>query len=37
MRHRLVHAYYDINLDIVWSTLREDLPPLLATLKSALG
>ena len=22
MRHRLVHAYYDINLDIVWSTVR---------------
>ena len=36
MRHRLVHAYYDINLDIVWSTLREDLPPLVEILQRAL-
>ena len=36
MRHRLVHAYYDINLDIVWSTLREDLPPLVEMLRRAL-
>jgi len=36
MRHRLVHAYYDINLDIVWSTLREDLPPLVETLETIL-
>ena len=28
MRHRLVHGYYDINLDILWSTLQEDLRPL---------
>jgi uncharacterized protein with HEPN domain len=33
MRHRLVHGYYDINLDIVWSTLQEDLPPLAETLR----
>jgi uncharacterized protein with HEPN domain len=26
MRNRLVHAYHDINLDIVWKTVREDLP-----------
>lgn len=34
MRHRLVHGYYDINLDILWSTLRQDLPPLIETLRS---
>ena len=22
MRHRLVHAYFDVNLDIVWQTCR---------------
>ncbi len=33
MRHRLVHAYYDINLDILWQTALEDLPPLLAELE----
>jgi len=37
MRHRLVHAYYDVNLDVVWSTLREDLPPLIAALESVVG
>jgi len=36
MRHRLVHAYFDINLDTVWNTVAEDLPPLLSQLESAL-
>lgn len=27
MRHRLVHDYYRINLDILWQTVVEDLPP----------
>ena len=30
MRHRLVHGYFDIDLDIVWNTLTDDLPPLAA-------
>jgi len=34
MRHRLVHGYYDINFDILWSTLREDLPPLIEALRA---
>jgi uncharacterized protein with HEPN domain len=33
MRHRLVHAYFDINLDILWRTVRNDLPPLIAELE----
>ncbi len=37
MRNRLVHAYHDINYDVVWSTLRDDLPPLIETLKKVLG
>ena len=32
MRHRLVHAYFDINLDILWQTVQEDLPGLIALL-----
>jgi len=28
MRNRLVHAYFDIDLDQVWKTVNEDLPPL---------
>ncbi|MBC7098411.1 DUF86 domain-containing protein [Candidatus Bipolaricaulota bacterium] len=37
MRHRLVHAYFDINLDILWRTIQDDLPPLISALESALG
>ena len=36
MRNRLVHAYFGINLDVVWRTVREDLEPLLAALEVAL-
>jgi uncharacterized protein with HEPN domain len=36
MRHRLVHAYFDINLDILWQTVQNDLPPLIAELERAL-
>lgn len=32
MRHRLVHAYFDINLDILWKTVQEDLPLLVKRL-----
>jgi len=35
MRHRLVHAYFDINLDILWRTVQDDLPPLIAELERA--
>ena len=37
MRHRLVHAYYDINLDVLWQTLQHDLPLLVEALESYLG
>jgi len=33
MRNRLIHGYFDINLDIVWDTVVEDLPPLVADLE----
>lgn len=36
MRHRLVHAYFDINLDILWQTTQEDLPALIAVLEPLL-
>ena len=37
MRHRLIHAYFDVDLDIVWMTVAEDLPPLLSALDAALA
>lgn len=33
MRNRLIHAYFDINLDILWKTVTEDLPALIAELE----
>ncbi len=36
MRNRLIHAYFDINLDILWKTIIEDLPPLIAELENIL-
>ena len=33
MRNRLIHAYFDVNLDILWETVSEDLPALIAALE----
>lgn len=33
MRNRLIHAYFDINLDIVWKTVTGDLPQLIFELE----
>ena len=33
MRDRLIHGYYDVNLDVVWETITEDLPPLIVQLE----
>lgn len=33
MRNRLVHAYFDINLKILWQTTQEDLPLLVNELE----
>jgi uncharacterized protein with HEPN domain len=32
MRHRLIHGYDDINLDILWETITVALPPLVQAL-----
>ena len=36
MRHRLIHAYFDVDLDQVWDTAVGDLPPLVVLLEKAL-
>lgn len=36
MRHRLVHVYFDINIDILWQTVQSDLPTLIAQIESLL-
>jgi uncharacterized protein with HEPN domain len=37
MRNRLIHGYFDIDLDRVWDTVTDDLPPLVAALEAALS
>jgi uncharacterized protein with HEPN domain len=32
-RDRLIHAYFDVDLDIVWNILTVDLPPLITSLE----
>ena len=36
MRNRLIHAYFDVNLDILWKTITEDLGPLISELENIL-
>jgi len=36
MRDRLVHGYFDINLDVVWETVTEDLPSLVSQLEDII-
>ncbi len=36
-RNRLIHAYFDIDLDIVWTTVTEALPKLLPLLDAVLA
>ncbi len=33
MRNRLIHAYFDINLNILWKTVKKDIPALIAELE----
>ena len=36
MRNRLIHGYYDVDLDIIWSTVSEDIPPLVGVLEDVI-
>jgi uncharacterized protein with HEPN domain len=37
MRNRLIHAYFDVNRDIVWNTVTVDLPFLATVVEDILG
>ncbi len=37
MRHRLIHGYFDVNLDVVWETVTQDLPVLIAQAEKIAG
>ncbi len=36
MRHRLIHVYFDVDLEPVCDTIAVDLPPLIANLEKAV-
>lgn len=36
MRHRIVHDYYSINLDVLWETAVADIPELTALLETTI-
>jgi uncharacterized protein with HEPN domain len=37
MRHRLIHGYFDVDLDIVWNVATRKLPDLVAWLDTLLN
>ena len=37
MRNRLVHVYFDIDLDILWYTIETELPKLIEKLEALLA
>lgn len=36
MRHRLIHDYFQVNLEVVWRTVQEDLPGFIRYVKRFL-
>ncbi len=37
MRHKLVHAYFEVDLDMVWHTTVNELLPLIQTLERIIA
>ena len=35
-RNRLIHGYFDINYELVWETVAQELPPLIVKLEKVL-
>ncbi|MHB8578283.1 MAG: HepT-like ribonuclease domain-containing protein [Ignavibacteriaceae bacterium] len=36
MRNRLIHGYFEVDIELIWNTIRNDLPPLMKSLKEIL-
>jgi len=36
-RNRLIHGYFDVDLDVVWQIVSKDLPALVTQLEAILG
>lgn len=37
IRNRLIHAYFDVDLDVLWRTAQDDMPPLQTLLDALLS
>lgn len=37
MRNRLIHAYFDVRLDVVWQTIQDDIPALVTQLEQVVA
>ncbi len=37
MRDRLIHGYFNVNLDIVWETVTQDLPVLISKVEKLIA
>jgi len=37
MRNRLIHAYFDVDLRLLWETAENDIPSLVAGLPPIIG
>ena len=37
MRNRLIHAYFDINADVLWKTVTVDIPELLIAVEKIVN
>ena len=37
MRNKLIHEYFGVDLEVVWRTVREDLPPLFDSIRRILA
>jgi len=37
MRHRLIHVYFEVDYDVIWQTVQDDLPVLIAQLEQLLA
>jgi Uncharacterized conserved protein len=36
MRNRIVHAYFDVDLNVIWQVIKSDLPELLRWVNQAI-
>ena len=37
MRNKLIHEYYGVDLEVLWRTVKEDLPPLADAIREILA